>query len=63
MHKPLAQQHRWYASILRGDYGYYGLPHNFRALNASIGRLAVSGSAAYAGAARRLENTRGLRSM
>lgn len=34
MHKPLAKQHRWYASILRGHYGYYGLPHNFRALNA-----------------------------
>lgn len=34
MHKPLAEQHRWYASILRGHYGYYGLPHNFRALSA-----------------------------
>ena len=34
MHKPLVEQHRWYASILRGHYGYYGLPHNFRALSA-----------------------------
>ena len=33
MHAPLAEQHRWYASILRGHYGYYGLPHNYRALN------------------------------
>src|SRR6185503_7364274 len=24
MHKPLAEQHRWYASVLRGHYGYYG---------------------------------------
>ena len=28
MHAPLAEQHRWYASVLRGHYGYYGLPHN-----------------------------------
>ena len=33
MHAPLAEQHRWYASILRGHYGYFGLPHNWRALN------------------------------
>jgi hypothetical protein len=26
VHAPLAEQHRWYASILRGHYGYYGLP-------------------------------------
>ena len=26
-------QHRWYASVLRGHYGYYGMPHNYRALN------------------------------
>jgi RNA-directed DNA polymerase len=32
MHDPLADQHRWYASVLRGHYAYYGLPHNFRAL-------------------------------
>jgi RNA-directed DNA polymerase len=32
MHEPLADQHRWYASVLRGHYAYYGLPHNFRAL-------------------------------
>jgi len=33
MHVPLAEQHRWYASILRGHYGYYGMPHNYRALS------------------------------
>lgn len=32
MHEPIADQHRWYASVLRGHYAYYGLPHNFRAL-------------------------------
>lgn len=34
MHAPLAEQHRWYASVLRGHYGYYGVPHNFPALSA-----------------------------
>jgi hypothetical protein len=34
MHEPLAEQHRWYASILRGHYGYYGVSHNFPALSA-----------------------------
>jgi RNA-directed DNA polymerase len=33
MHAPLAEQHRWYASILRGHYGYYGMRHNYRALS------------------------------
>jgi RNA-directed DNA polymerase len=33
MHASLAEQYRWYASILRGHYGYYGMPHNYRALN------------------------------
>jgi RNA-directed DNA polymerase len=33
MHRPLAEQHRWYASVLRGHYGYFGMPHNWRALN------------------------------
>lgn len=33
MHEPLTKQHRWYASILRGHYGYFGMPHNWRALN------------------------------
>jgi group II intron reverse transcriptase/maturase len=32
MHEPIADQHCWYASVLRGHYAYYGLPHNFRAL-------------------------------
>src|ERR1700746_937036 len=34
MHAPMAEQQRWYASILRGHYGYYGLPNNSRALSA-----------------------------
>ena len=33
MHAPLAIQHDWYAAVLRGHYGYYGRPHNYRALN------------------------------
>jgi len=33
MHAPLAEQHRWDASVLRGHYGYYAMPHNYRALN------------------------------
>jgi RNA-directed DNA polymerase len=33
MHTPLAEQHRWYSSILRGHYGYFGMPHNWRSLN------------------------------
>ena len=32
MHAPLATQHRWYAAVLVGHYGYYGRPHNYRAL-------------------------------
>jgi len=34
MHAPLAEQYRWYASVLRGHYGYYGRPHNYPALSA-----------------------------
>ena len=34
MHQPLALQHRWLASVLRGHYGYFGMPHNWRSLNA-----------------------------
>jgi RNA-directed DNA polymerase len=33
MHAALAEQHRWYSSVLRGHYGYFGMPHNYRALN------------------------------
>ncbi len=36
MHAPIAAQHRWYASVLRGHYGYYGLPHNWRAINSFL---------------------------
>jgi len=32
MHRPLAEQHRWLCSVLRGHYRYYGLPNNQRAL-------------------------------
>jgi group II intron reverse transcriptase/maturase len=34
MHSPLAAQHRWLSSVLRGHYGYYGVPHNYPALSA-----------------------------
>ncbi|MER9294796.1 hypothetical protein NKI71_31870 [Mesorhizobium sp. M0510] len=33
MHAPMAAQHRWFAAVLRGHYGYYGRPHNYPALN------------------------------
>jgi hypothetical protein len=33
MHRPLAEQHRWYTRVLRGHYGYFGMSHNWRALN------------------------------
>ena len=33
MHKPLAEQHRWFSSVLRGHYGYFGMPHNWRPMN------------------------------
>ena len=32
MHDSLADQHRWYVSVLRGHCAYYGMPHNWRAL-------------------------------
>lgn len=34
MHAPVADQHRWVSQVLRGHYAYYGLPSNFRSLNA-----------------------------
>jgi len=33
MHRPLPEQHRWLAQVLRGHYAYYGLPCNYRSLN------------------------------
>lgn len=33
MHAPLGEQHHWYSSVLRGHYGYFGMPHNWRSLN------------------------------
>ncbi len=46
MHEPLTKQHRWYASLLRGHYGYFGVPHNWRALNGSGRTSGASGSTA-----------------
>jgi RNA-directed DNA polymerase len=31
-HDPVAEQHRWLNSVLRGHYAYYGVPGNFPAL-------------------------------
>ena len=31
-HHPIPEQGRWLASVLRGHYNYYGVPHNSRAL-------------------------------
>ena len=39
MHATLVEQHRWYSSILRGHYGYYGVSHNFPALSAFHGEV------------------------
>lgn len=33
MHTPVADQYRWLCRVLRGHYGYYGLPSNHRSLN------------------------------
>jgi group II intron reverse transcriptase/maturase len=33
-HVPVTDQHHWLCRVLRGHYAYYGLPSNFRALNA-----------------------------
>jgi RNA-directed DNA polymerase len=32
MHRPLPEQGRWLASVLRGHYNYYAVPDNSRAL-------------------------------
>jgi RNA-directed DNA polymerase len=31
-HEPPGMQHAWLSSVLRGHYGYYGVPRNFPAL-------------------------------
>jgi RNA-directed DNA polymerase len=36
MHATIAAQHRWFSSILRGYYAYYGRPHNYPALAAFL---------------------------
>ena len=33
-HEPVRDQHRWLSQVLRGHYAYFGLPSNFRALQA-----------------------------
>jgi RNA-directed DNA polymerase len=33
MHTPLAVQHKWLCSVLRGHYAYYGLPCNYRSMS------------------------------
>ena len=33
-HDPMANQHAWLSQVLRGHYGYFGLPSNFQALDA-----------------------------
>ena len=32
-HDPVANQHRWLSSVLRGHYRYYAVPTNYRALD------------------------------
>jgi group II intron reverse transcriptase/maturase len=39
MHTTLTEQHRWFASILRGHYGYFGMPHNWPALNGFLRQI------------------------
>jgi RNA-directed DNA polymerase len=34
MHAPVASQHKWLCSVLRGHYAYYGLPCNYRSMQA-----------------------------
>jgi len=33
MHAPVAAQHKWVSSVLRGHYAYFGLPSNHRSLS------------------------------
>lgn len=39
IHAPLAEQHRWYASLLLGHYGYYGRPHNYPAMSGFLQQM------------------------
>lgn len=32
MHRPVVEQHEWLSAVLRGHYGYYGLPSNMRSM-------------------------------
>ncbi len=38
-HEPADQQHRWLSSVLRGHYGYYGVPGNTAALRVFRARV------------------------
>jgi hypothetical protein len=53
MHAPLVEQHHWYSSVLRGHYGYFGMPHNWRSLMGSGRKSGASDSTASSGEARR----------
>jgi hypothetical protein len=46
MHEPLTKQHRWCASILRGHFCSFGMPHNWRASTASSRMSGTFGSTA-----------------
>ncbi|MER8792454.1 hypothetical protein NKH71_32375 [Mesorhizobium sp. M0983] len=43
MHAPMAAQHRWFAAVLRGHYGYYGRPHNYQRSTDPIGKCTGNG--------------------
>lgn len=36
LHRPVSEQHLWFCQVLRGHYGYYGVPHNYPALSAFL---------------------------
>jgi hypothetical protein len=49
MHAAVSDQHQWLCQVLRGHYAYYGLPSNFRSLNAlylNVRRISGSGRSA-----------------
>jgi hypothetical protein len=63
MHAPLAIQHDWYATVLRGHYGYYGTPHKTTLRStASTAKSVVSGCAVSDAAARNPGVWRGMSS-
>jgi group II intron reverse transcriptase/maturase len=38
-HEPPGKQHAWLSSVLRGHYGYYGVPRNYPALRSFYARV------------------------